>query len=186
MTEDDNLNSMNLNGTNLTSMNLPAQRVRSTARRARSVERDAPVSPRIPVLMTIRADQDYDSLDADHMELMTEGLMELRPEGMLLSYPESTVTGLEGTITSLEVKGPRVILRRAGTVCSQMVFEEGRQHTSLYETPFGELSIDIQTSYLRHTLTERGGSLEMRYSISIEHTTTGKNLFRLAVKRRQR
>ena len=148
-------------------------------------EAQALVREKLPVLMTIRADQDVDSPDADHTELMTEGTMELRPGGLALTYRESELTGMQGTVTTLEVLGPRVILRRVGTVSSQMVFEEGRQHTSLYETPFGELSIDIQTSYLRHSLSELGGRMEIRYSISVEHASTGKNLLQLAVKRRK-
>ena len=77
-----------------------------------------------------------------------------------------------------------MILRRVGSVNSQMVFEEGRQHTSLYETPYGELSVDIQTSALRHNLSERGGLLEIKYSIAVEHTVTGRNSFKIRVKRK--
>ena len=77
-----------------------------------------------------------------------------------------------------------MILRRSGSVNSQMVFEEGRQHTSLYETPYGELSVDIQTSALRHNLSERGGLLEIKYSIAVEHTVTGRNSFKIRVKRK--
>ena len=141
---------------------------------------------RLPVLLSIHAEQDVGGQDQDQMELMTEGLMEITRNGSLaLTYEESTLTGMEGTTTVFEVDGPRVILRRVGSVSSQMVFEEGRQHTSLYETPYGELSIDVQTSYLRHSLTERGGNMEIRYSISVEHAAAGKNRFTLKVKRKQ-
>ena len=91
---------------------------------------------------------------------------------------------LEGTTTRFQIQGPRVILTRSGTVNSQMVFEEGRQHTSLYETPFGELSVDIQTSVLKHNLTERGGLMEIKYSIAVEHTVTGRNCFKIRVRRK--
>ena len=77
-----------------------------------------------------------------------------------------------------------MILTRTGKVNSEMVFEEGRQHTSLYETPFGELSVDIQTSSLRHNLSERGGVMEIRYSIAVEHTVTGRNCFKIQVRRK--
>ena len=46
----------------------------------------------------------------------------------------------------------------------------------------GELSVDIQTSLLRHNLTERGGLLEIKYSIAVEHTATGKNAFKIRVR----
>ena len=108
----------------------------------------------------------------------------LSEEGLTLRYHESALTGMEGTVTTFTVEGPRVTLTRSGSVNSQMIFEEGRQHTSLYETPFGELSVDIQTSRLRHNLTERGGVMEIRYSIAVEHNVTGRNCFKIRVKRK--
>ena len=110
--------------------------------------------------------------------------MTLTEDGMVLAYEETALTGMEGTTTRFQVQGPRVILTRSGTVNSQMVFEEGRQHTSLYETPFGELSVDIQTSVLKHNLTERGGLMEIKYSIAVEHTVTGRNCFKIRVRRK--
>ena len=139
-------------------------------------------SEKLPVLLSIRGEQYFDGIDPDATELMTEGTMVLTEDGMVLSYEESTLTGMEGPTTTFEVQGPRVTLIRSGTVNSQMVFEEGRQHTSLYETPFGELTVDIQTSRLRHNLTARGGILEIRYTIAVEHTVTGKNMFKIRVR----
>ena len=139
---------------------------------------------KLPVLLSIRGEQYFDGIDPDETELMTEGTMALTEDGMVLSYGESELTGMEGTTTTFEVKGPRVTLTRSGTVYSQLVFDEGQQHTSLYETPFGELSVDIQTSCLRHNLTERGGLMEIKYSIAVEHTVTGRNCFKIRVKRK--
>lgn len=141
-------------------------------------------SEKLPVLLSIRGEQYFDGIDPDATELMTEGTMVLTEDGMVLSYQESQLTGMEGTTTTFEVKGPRVTLIRSGTVNSQMVFEEGRQHTSLYETPFGELTVDIQTSRLRHNLTDRGGVMEIKYSIAVEHTVTGRNCFKIRVRRK--
>ena len=141
-------------------------------------------SEKLPVLLSIRGEQYFDGIDPDAQELMTEGTMTLTEDGMVLAYQETALTGMEGTTTRFQVQGPRVILTRSGTVNSQMVFEEGRQHTSLYETPFGELSVDIQTSVLKHNLTERGGVMEIKYSIAVEHTVTGRNCFKIRVKRK--
>ena len=139
---------------------------------------------KLPVLLSIRGEQYFDDIDPDATELMTEGTMEVTEDGIVLSYEESELTGMEGTTTTFEVKGPRVTLTRSGAVNSQMVFEEGRQHTSLYETPFGELSVDIQTSELKHNLSERGGLMEIKYSIAVEHTVTGRNCFKIRVRRK--
>ena len=139
---------------------------------------------KLPVLLSIRGEQYFDDIDPDATELMTDGTLEVTEDGLVLSYEESELTGMEGTTTTFEVRGAQVILTRSGAVNSQMVFEEGRQHTSLYETPFGELSVDIQTGRLRHNLTERGGIMEIQYSIAVEHTVTGRNCFKIRVKRK--
>ena len=150
-----------------------------------SIEHENPIEGQgLPVLLTVRGEQYFDGLEPDATELLTDAELRPTPEGLLISYEESSLTGMEGTTTPFEVKGPQVILTRTGSVNSQMIFEEGQQHTSLYETPFGELSVDIQTSRLRHTLTERGGLLEIRYSIAVDHTATGRNVFKIRVKRK--
>ena len=136
------------------------------------------------VIISIKSHQIYDEREPDCIELVSAGTFEQTEEGYTITYQESELTGLEGTTTTFEVRGPQVILSRTGSVNSQMVFEEGKQHTSLYETPFGELAIDIQTSRLRHSLTERGGLMDLQYSIAVEHSVTGRNAFKIHVRRK--
>ena len=140
---------------------------------------------RWPVRLWVQGEQYFDGVDPDETELMTEGTLEVQGDTLRLSYEESELTGMKGTTTTFEVRGGQVILSRWGSVNSQMVFEEGRQHTSLYETSFGEMTIDVQTSRLRHSLTEQGGVLEIRYTIAVEHAVTGRNSFKIRVKRVQ-
>lgn len=135
-----------------------------------------------PILLSIRGEQYFDDMEPDSTELMTEGVMSLTDTGVRLSYWETELTGMEGTLTTFLVEDARVTLSREGAVSSRMVFEEGRQHTSLYETPFGELSVDIQTSFLRHDLSRQGGQMEIRYSIAVEHVVTGRNHFQIRVR----
>ena len=126
---------------------------------------------KLPVMISVRGEQYFDDVDPNATELMTEGTLEQTEDGFHLSYQETELTGM-------------VILRRSGRVNSKMVFEEGRHHTSLYETPYGELSVDIQTSRLLHNLTERGGLMEIKYSIAVEHVVTGRNCFKIRVRRK--
>ena len=136
----------------------------------------------IPVMISVRGEQYFDGVDPDATELMTEGTLETTDTGLLLRYRESELTGMEGTETTFEIGPRRVILRRSGSVSSQMVFEEGQQHTSLYETPYGELTVDIQTSRLLHNLTgrpygdqvfHRGGARGHRPKL-LQNSSTGK------------
>ena len=94
---------------------------------------------RLPVMLFIRGEQYFDDVDPDATELMTEGILERTAGGLRLTYQETALTGMEGTTTTFEVSGSQVILTRTGSVNSQMVFQKGRQHSSLYETPWGTI-----------------------------------------------
>ena len=136
----------------------------------------------IPVMISVRGEQYFDGVDPDATELMTEGTLETTDTGLLLRYRESELTGMEGTETTFEIGPRRVILRRSGSVSSQMVFEEGRRHLSMYDTPYGALSVGINTRKMRAELDARGGSIEIDYAIEIDHALAGQNLFRIHVR----
>ncbi|MCI8699257.1 MAG: DUF1934 domain-containing protein [Oscillospiraceae bacterium] len=136
------------------------------------------------VIISIKGKQLYAESGPDEMELVTSGVLKRDSRGgFLVSYQESELTGLEGTTTKLHVHGGRVTLLREGGVNSQMVFEEGRRHLSMYETPYGELSIGVNTKRMRSTLGEAGGDLEIDYAIEIDNLLAGHNLFRMNVKK---
>lgn len=136
------------------------------------------------VIISIKGKQLYAESGPDEMELVTAGVLRREGEGRYtISYQESELTGLEGTTTVVQVDGGRVTLLREGSINSQMVFEEGERHLSMYETPFGSLSIGIVTRRMRSTLGEAGGDLEIDYAIEIDHLVAGQNMFRMNVKK---
>lgn len=137
------------------------------------------------VIISIEGFQTYEDTDNDDIRLVTEGKLTQQEDALDLSYEESALTGMEGTTTTFQIRGPRVTLLRTGTVCSQMVFEEGRRHLSLYSTPYGNLEVGVSTSKLRSTLSSAGGRLEIDYSIEIDHALAGRNTFRVSVKEAQ-
>ena len=118
----------------------------------------------------------------DAMELVTAGQYGQDEKETLLTWQESELTGLEGTLTTFQIERDRVTLLRVGEVNSQMVFEEGRRHLSMYDTPYGALSVGINTRKMRAELDARGGSIEIDYAIEIDHALAGQNLFRIHVR----
>lgn len=135
------------------------------------------------VIISIKGTQEGEN-GPDELELVTAGQL-VRDErgGFTVSYQETELTGLEGTTTVVRIDGPRVTLLREGTVNSQMVFEEGRKHLSMYETPYGSLSIGVDTHRVKSTVGEGGGDLEIDYAIEIDNLVAGRNFFRMNVKR---
>ena len=135
------------------------------------------------VIISIRGKQSFEDQEPEIIELVTEGRLSLDGEdGYTLSYQESELTGLEGTLTTFQIEPERVTLLRVGEVNSQMVFEEGRRHLSMYDTPYGALSIGVNTRRMRSDLSASGGSIEIDYAIEIDHALAGQNLFRIQVR----
>ena len=134
------------------------------------------------VIISIKGVQRYENAEADTMELVTEGRLEREGDHYTLSYQESQLTGLEGTLTTFQIEPERVTLMRVGEFNSQMVFQEGRRHMSMYNTPYGAMTIGVNTRHLLADLTDRGGDIEIDYAIEIDHNVAGRNTFRIQVK----
>lgn len=139
------------------------------------------------VIIFVRGEQYYDGADPDETELMTEGSMTIAGDGgIILEYQESELTGMEGTTTRFIIRDDTVTLTRAGGVNSQMIFQRGKRHSSLYETPWGTMTVDISTSALAYRLGSHGGVLEIKYTIAVDHQVTGQNQFKIRVRERTR
>ena len=139
------------------------------------------------VIIFVRGEQYYEGVDPDGIELATEGTMTIHDDGsMELAYQETELTGMEGTETRFVINEDRVVLTRSGQTSSQMVFQVGVQHTSMYTTPWGNLLVDINTSKLSHKLGEHGGLLHIQYTIAVGHQVTGKNQFKIRVREKMR
>ena len=135
------------------------------------------------VIISIRGVQTLNDDPPEVIELVTEGrLMDCGDAGYTLSYQESEITGLEGTLTTFQVEPDCITLMRMGEFNSQMVFQPGRRHFSMYDTPYGALSIGVNTKKMRADLDESGGEIEIDYAIEIDHAVAGENTFRIDVR----
>ena len=134
------------------------------------------------VLISIKGMQKYEGTPPDVMELVTKGRLARDGEGYTLSYQESELTGLEGTLTTIQVEGEQVTLMRVGEFNSQLVFQEGRRHLSMYNTPYGAMAIGVNTRHLLASLNDQGGDIEVDYTIEVDHALTGRNVFRINIR----
>ena len=126
-----------------------------------------------PVVLTVRGRQSYAGQEPEIIELVTEGSMELCQDGWEISYEESELTGLEGVTTTFRVEPDKVILTRSGQLNSQMVFQEGTSHDSLYQMPFGTLMLTVKATRVFYDLVPDGGSIDLVYHITIENAEAG-------------
>lgn len=125
------------------------------------------------VVLAIQGKQSYEDQEPEVIELVTEGTMEFRDGGWDISYEESALTGLEGVTTTFRVEPGKVILTRTGKLNSQMVFQQGVAHDSLYQMEFGTLMLTVEAKFLYFDIVPEGGTIDLTYSISIENTQAG-------------
>ena len=125
------------------------------------------------VVLSIRGQQNYQEQDPEVIELVTEGTMEFRSGGWDISYEESALTGLEGVTTTFRVEPGKVILTRTGALKSQMIFEQGVPHDSLYQMPFGALMLTVKATSVFYDIVPDGGVIDISYLINIENTEAG-------------
>ena len=125
------------------------------------------------VMLSIRGRQSYMDQDPEIIELVTEGTLERCEDGWIICYQESNLTGLEGVTTTFRVAPGKIILTRTGKLNSEMVFQEGVVHESLYKVEFGALMLSVCASKINAQLDENGGTVELVYSIEIEQTAAG-------------
>ena len=82
----------------------------------------------------------------------------------VLTYPESELTGMAGTLTS------------------RMVFAPGARNTFLYQTPYGTSTVGLETQRYRSTLGERGGVLDLLYVVDFDHACANRNQLKITVR----
>ena len=125
------------------------------------------------VVLSIRGRQSYDGQEPDVIELVTEGTMEYTDGGWDISYEETELTGMPGVTTTFRVESGKVTLRRSGKLRSEMVFQEGVRHESLYQLEFGALLMTVTAKQVFFDIMSDGGMIDLVYSIEIEHSAAG-------------
>lgn len=137
---------------------------------------------KIPVILSICGKQTYMDQEPEVIELITEGLMEHRDDAWHISYEESDLTGLAGVTTTFQIESGRIVLTRSGKLSSQMVFQEGVPHDSLYQMEFGALMLTVCATAISAKLDETGGTIDLNYRIEIEHGAAGTINYHLDIK----
>lgn len=138
------------------------------------------------VIISIKGAQRPEDGESGAVELVTDGEYSFDNGNIRFSYMESELTGLNGTQTSFDIADGAVTLTRRGTVNSSMVFQVGKKHYFAYETPFGAITMGVDTHSIKNRLGETGGDLEIRYVIDLENAGITRNMFQINIKEAQR
>lgn len=133
------------------------------------------------VLIEVNSIHAYDTEEEDSMEFSTDGMYEYADGMGEILYFESEVTGMPGTRTRVFFAPDEIIVNRDGTVTSRMVFKEGVRDSFLYDTPYGNATMSINTRRLTQHFDEHGGGFELEYIVDVEHVVVARNRFTVNV-----
>ena len=134
------------------------------------------------VMLSIQGRQTYMDQEPEVLELVTEGVLEDMGDHWILSYEESDLTGMAGVTTTFLVEQDKITLKRSGKLNSQMVFQEGVSHESLYQMEFGALMISVCATRVMADICCDGGMIDLVYTIELEQAASGSIDYHLDIR----
>ena len=134
------------------------------------------------VLITVRGIQVTADEPAADMELVTEGEYTYENGSGFFTYEETEITGMAGTTTRFDFTPTEAVITREGSVSSKMVFIEGKKNVFLYNTPWGSMTMGIDTHTIDSALTPNGGSIEIDYTLTFDRAEVSRNRFSVKIK----
>lgn len=134
------------------------------------------------VIITVEGIQVLADAPEDNVQLITEGEYTYQDGCGHFTYEETEITGMEGTSTSFDFTPDEVIISREGTVRNRMVFVQGKKNVFLYETPYGAMTMGIDTHSITSTLGPTGGQLDIDYTLSFDQVMVSRNRFIVKIK----
>jgi len=106
--------------------------------------------------------------DDDEIEVLTPGLFYTKDNSYFAEYDETSISGMEGTTTTLKIKPDKFSLIRIGSTNAEMDFDKKIKSISMYNTPYGTLELKIETKKLDVSINENGGDVLIKYLLSVE------------------
>ncbi|MCH1963842.1 DUF1934 domain-containing protein [Clostridium perfringens] len=114
-------------------------------------------------IISIRSTQDIG--EKEKIEVVTVGEFSINGDEFIATYDETEISGMEGTKTTLKIKGDKVVLHREGTTSTKMEFQKNNTQVALYNTPYGMLELKTSTKELDLDVNEKGGNISIKYHL---------------------
>ncbi len=118
----------------------------------------------------------------DTSELFTKGEFREHGGSFFIDYDESEATGYEGSHVQLRVAEGIVVMTRTGNAFSNLIFEDGKRHFCHYGTEYGDCMVGISTTEMEHSMSGKGGSFRVKYTIDVNSGLMTENEISVTVK----
>ncbi len=125
--------------------------------------------------------RELEEIQPETVEINTVGSLSCEGGRVELSYEETEVTGMEGTrtlLTYLEGQENIVSILREGEVTTALVFEEGKRHHCVYNTPYMPFQICTHTLKIDNRLLSEK-YIELDYIVEIRGAMAERTRLRM-------
>lgn len=132
-------------------------------------------------LISIIGEQTLDG-ETDRVEVLTSGNYMIKKNHCYIGYKEYDEENPNKYSDNLiKVEDNIVTIIRKGEMQSRLMLEKGKRHQCLYQTIAGDLMIGVFTKTMKNTLNEKGGTLEVSYTLDFNTDLVSENRFIITV-----
>lgn len=133
------------------------------------------------VLVTVVGLQKDGFGEENCIELISVGKHYYKHGVHYILYEDSEISGMDGTTTLLKIATDQVTLIRKGKVMQEQHFELLKRSSSVYTTPYGNLTLSILTKKLEIQYGEIFGNLDIEYELSVDGKWQSDNQLHIKV-----
>lgn len=119
--------------------------------------------------------------ETEKLEMRVVGTICKTDGGFLVEYTEYDDEGRPSEIAVRAIGDSFVSVARAGDCNTEMRFETGKRHSTVYNTPYGALTMGIYTKRVENALTENGGRLHFCYTTDFHAQVSAENRMTLQI-----
>ena len=119
--------------------------------------------------------------EPETIEINSLGTMQTKDGRVEIAYEETEATGMEGATTAVSFMTEQtgvVSMLRDGAVSTVLVFESGKRHHCIYQTPFMPFEVCVHTLKVENRLLDEG-YLNLDYIIEIRGARAERTKFRM-------
>lgn len=105
---------------------------------------------------------------AEEVVLETPGVYGEDGKCRYLTYEETSLSGMEGTTTTIRMYGDHVTLSRQGSFLQETEYRPGTVVNSEYMTPAGSIGITVSAKEITDTVSGGKGQIRLVYDIEMK------------------
>lgn len=122
-----------------------------------------------------------DLMDDEKIEMITMGKYYEKNGKTYIVYQDVELNEEQSTKTTVKISDRQVSILRYGTASTHLIFEEGTEHITPYETPFGMVEVLSKTREIDLVREPNRLYLNIVYYLEINQMSMGNNTFSIEV-----